>query len=176
MTTVLVLESSSRLVSTNAIQSSVPTCEPICWKSRGKHPSPPCSSRKLAPRMHLPALSFVLFCCSVVFQAADERNYHIFYQLCACADLPELDFLKLSKFSWISNLISRMKQRDAVCLAVTLLFTNSYVSLCFHALLVHSFSLHDIQNSMLTFLCFNFFVFSVTITILNYFTRNKSFR
>ena len=33
----------------------------------------------------------------VVFQAADERNYHIFYQLCACADLPELDFLKLCK-------------------------------------------------------------------------------
>ncbi|XP_044287133.1 unconventional myosin-Vb [Varanus komodoensis] len=32
----------------------------------------------------------------VVFQAADERNYHIFYQLCASADLPELKELSLA--------------------------------------------------------------------------------
>uniref|UniRef100_A0A670ZRU9 Myosin VB n=1 Tax=Pseudonaja textilis TaxID=8673 RepID=A0A670ZRU9_PSETE len=31
----------------------------------------------------------------VVFQAADERNYHIFYQLCASASLPELKDLSL---------------------------------------------------------------------------------
>ena len=31
----------------------------------------------------------------VVFQAAEERNYHIFYQLCASADLPELKHLQL---------------------------------------------------------------------------------
>ncbi|XP_070599668.1 unconventional myosin-Vb isoform X1 [Erythrolamprus reginae] len=31
----------------------------------------------------------------VVFQAADERNYHIFYQLCASAGLPELKDLSL---------------------------------------------------------------------------------
>lgn len=31
----------------------------------------------------------------VVFQAADERNYHIFYQLCASRDLPELRTLRL---------------------------------------------------------------------------------
>ncbi|XP_051979508.1 unconventional myosin-Vb [Xyrauchen texanus] len=31
----------------------------------------------------------------VVFQAAEERNYHIFYQLCASRDLPELRTLKL---------------------------------------------------------------------------------
>ncbi|KAG8131256.1 putative MYO5B variant protein [Naja naja] len=31
----------------------------------------------------------------VVFQATDERNYHIFYQLCACASLPELKDLSL---------------------------------------------------------------------------------
>ncbi|XP_056614030.1 unconventional myosin-Vb isoform X2 [Triplophysa dalaica] len=31
----------------------------------------------------------------VVFQAAEERNYHIFYQLCASKDLPEFRSLKL---------------------------------------------------------------------------------
>uniref|UniRef100_A0A8C3H1M7 Myosin VB n=1 Tax=Corvus moneduloides TaxID=1196302 RepID=A0A8C3H1M7_CORMO len=33
----------------------------------------------------------------VVFQAEDERNYHIFYQLCASASLPEFKDLGLSK-------------------------------------------------------------------------------
>ncbi|XP_066523254.1 unconventional myosin-Va [Hoplias malabaricus] len=31
----------------------------------------------------------------VVFQASEERNYHIFYQLCACAQLPEYKALQL---------------------------------------------------------------------------------
>uniref|UniRef100_A0A3Q1JUK3 Myosin VC n=1 Tax=Anabas testudineus TaxID=64144 RepID=A0A3Q1JUK3_ANATE len=31
----------------------------------------------------------------VVFQADNERNYHIFYQMCSCADLPEFKNLRL---------------------------------------------------------------------------------
>ena len=33
----------------------------------------------------------------VVFQAGEERNYHIFYQLCAACNLPELQALKLGE-------------------------------------------------------------------------------
>uniref|UniRef100_A0AAY4EQN7 Myosin VC n=1 Tax=Denticeps clupeoides TaxID=299321 RepID=A0AAY4EQN7_9TELE len=35
----------------------------------------------------------------VVFQAENERNYHIFYQMCACADLPEFKALRLGELS-----------------------------------------------------------------------------
>ena len=36
----------------------------------------------------------------VVFQAQDERNYHIFYQMCASYEQQELSELKLGK--WLS--------------------------------------------------------------------------
>ena len=35
----------------------------------------------------------------VVFQAQDERNYHIFYQMCASHEAPDLIELNLGKFS-----------------------------------------------------------------------------
>jgi len=35
----------------------------------------------------------------VVFQADDERNYHIFYQLCSAAAQTEYEQLKLGEFS-----------------------------------------------------------------------------
>ncbi|CAL8261413.1 unnamed protein product [Merluccius merluccius] len=41
----------------------------------------------------------------VIFQAENERNYHIFYQMCACAELPEFKSLRLSsadKFQYTS--------------------------------------------------------------------------
>ena len=31
----------------------------------------------------------------VVFQSSEERNYHIFYQLCAASSLPEMSYLQL---------------------------------------------------------------------------------
>jgi len=34
---------------------------------------------------------------SIFLQAADERNYHIFYQMCAARDLPELSTLCLKE-------------------------------------------------------------------------------
>jgi myosin-5 len=34
----------------------------------------------------------------VIYQAPDERNYHIFYQLCTQANQPEMKSLALCKF------------------------------------------------------------------------------
>jgi myosin heavy subunit len=36
----------------------------------------------------------------VIYQATDERNYHIFYQLCTQTNQPEMKSLALCKFTF----------------------------------------------------------------------------
>uniref|UniRef100_A0A671PJS2 Unconventional myosin-Va-like n=1 Tax=Sinocyclocheilus anshuiensis TaxID=1608454 RepID=A0A671PJS2_9TELE len=71
----------------------------------------------------------------VVFQASEERNYHIFYQLCACAHLPEFEPLKLGSAddfpytnqgrSPIIEGVNDLKEMEATRKAFSLLGINS---------------------------------------------------
>uniref|UniRef100_A0AAZ3S3L6 Myosin VAb n=1 Tax=Oncorhynchus tshawytscha TaxID=74940 RepID=A0AAZ3S3L6_ONCTS len=45
----------------------------------------------------------------VVFQATEERNYHIFYQLCASSHLPEFKPLQLGMLCWSHSLETTLK-------------------------------------------------------------------
>ena len=41
--------------------------------------------------------------CRVVYQAPEERNYHIFYQLCASRELPKFKKYNLCKHSKLAE-------------------------------------------------------------------------
>lgn len=94
MTTAAALESTSRSVLTDITTSSVPTCAPTCWKSPAS-----CFRSVSQTRSGCLVEPDWFICVKSLFlsQAEDERNYHIFYQLCASASLPEFKDLALSE-------------------------------------------------------------------------------
>ena len=51
----------------------------------------------------------------VIYQAADERNYHIFYQLCSARDAPELQELNLSMFYYHGYSFFHSSQQHDFC-------------------------------------------------------------
>lgn len=66
----------------------------------------------------------------VVFQADDERNYHIFYQLCSAALQPEYEQLKLSMFLCLVAVLSCFDQMHLYSLMN--MWSIMLVSCCSH--------------------------------------------
>jgi len=82
----------------------------------------------------------VCYVLRVVFQADEERNYHIFYQLCSAAALPEYEELKLSEFLCHVTILCPLDQSH--CLTLDVYCVNMFNWLTFmellQARLVHS--------------------------------------
>lgn len=99
MTTAVVLVNTSRLASAGRATSLGLRWGRIYWRSRGSSSRwPPtvlcfyCMPKHLLCKCSWTSSVYLYIC-----KASAERNYHIFYQLCASRELPEMRCLKLGE-------------------------------------------------------------------------------